>query len=135
MSGINALVKTNRLSRKMFLPRLAFTGLKAAGGTWGGLTPSGTIRDQRFGQKEPFEPKKSSGLVWPSPASRPLEGPGGQTPSGAISTPYKLRNQSVANFFGNEDTRTLFGVLSLRKTRCHLMGGNDSSGKLGRWPM
>ena len=50
-------------------------------------------------------------------------------------TPYILRNQSLAIFFGNEDTKTLFGVLSLRKTRCHLMGGNDSSGKLGRWPM
>ena len=37
-------------------------------------------------------------------------------------TPYRLRNQSLAIFFGNEDTRTLFGVLSLRKTRCHLMG-------------
>ena len=56
-------------------------------------------------------------------------------PNACIVTPYRLRNQSLANFFGNEDTKTLFGVLSLRKTRCHLMGGNDSSGKLGRWPM
>ena len=42
-------------------------------------------------------------------------------------TPYRIRNQSLANFFGNEDIKTLFGVLSLRKTRCHLMGGNDLS--------
>ena len=64
---------------------MAFTGLKAAGGAWGGQTPSGTIGDQRFGQNEPFEPEKNSGLRWPSPASRPLEGPGGgQTPSGTI---------------------------------------------------
>ena len=55
--------------------------------------------------------------------------------SNSTYTPYRLRNQSLAIFFGDEDTKTLFGGLSLRKTRCHLMGGNDSSGKLGRWPM
>ena len=38
------------------------------------------------------------------------------------STPYRLRNQSLANFFGNEDTKTLFGVLNSRKRRCHLIG-------------
>ena len=39
-----------------------------------------------------------------------------------LLTSYRLKNQSLAIFWGNEDTRTLFGVLSLRKTRCHLMG-------------
>ena len=77
-SGINALVKTNCLSRKKFP---ALDGLHRPQGCWrvlgGGQTPSGTIRDQRFGQNEPFEPEKISDLGWPSPASRPLEGPGG----------------------------------------------------------
>ena len=44
--GINAVVKRNRLSQqKKFRPRPAFDGLGAAGGFWGGRTPSGTIRD------------------------------------------------------------------------------------------
>ena len=59
-----------------------FEGLEAAGGSWGGQRPSGTTRDRRFGQKEPFEPKKISGL------DRPLEAAGGswggRTPSGTI---------------------------------------------------
>ena len=85
-SGINALVKTNHLSRKKF-PTLV--GLHRPQGRWrvlGGQTTSGTMGDQRFGQNEPFEPEKISGLGWPSPASRPLEGLGGarhhQGPSG-----------------------------------------------------
>ena len=85
-SGINALVKTNRLSRKK-LP--ALVGLHRPQGRWrvlGGQTPSGTIGDQRFGQNKLFEPEKTSGLGWPSPASRLMEGPGGarhhQGPSG-----------------------------------------------------
>ena len=76
-SGINALVKTNHLSRKKF-PTLV--GLHRPQGRWrvlGGQTTSGTMGDQRFGQNEPFEPEKISGLCWPSPASRLLEGPGG----------------------------------------------------------
>ena len=89
------MVKTNRLSRKK-LP--ALVGLHRPQGRWrvlGGQTPSGTIGDQRFGQNKPFEPEKISGLGWPSPASRPLEGPGGarhhQGPSG-INAEVK-RNQ------------------------------------------
>ena len=94
-SGINALVKTNCLSRKKFP---ALDGLHRPQGRWrvlGGQTPSGTIGDQCFGQNKLFEPEKTSGLGWPSPASRPLEGPGGarhhQGPSG-INAEVK-RNQ------------------------------------------
>ena len=42
---INAVVKRNCLSQKKFRPWPAFDGLEAAGGFWGGRTPSGTIRD------------------------------------------------------------------------------------------
>ena len=84
-SGINALVKTNCLSRKKFP---ALDGLHRPQGrrrVLGGQTPSGTIGDQCFGQNKLFEPEKTSGLGWPSPASRLIEGPGGgQTPSGTM---------------------------------------------------
>ena len=64
----------------------ASVGLYRPQGRWRVLGGPDTIRDQCFGQNEPFEPEKISGLGWPSPASRPLEGPGGarhhQGPSG-----------------------------------------------------
>ena len=41
--------------------------------TVGGQTLSGTTRDQCWGQKEPFEPKK----IWPRPAFDGLEAAGG----------------------------------------------------------
>ena len=40
-----------------------FEGLEAAGGSFGGQTPSGTTSEQCCGQKEPFEPKKISASV------------------------------------------------------------------------
>merc|ERR1711974_395042 len=53
--GIVILVKRNRLSKKK---KFGLCGLEAAGGSQGGPTLSGTTRDRRLGQKEPFEPKK-----------------------------------------------------------------------------
>merc|ERR1711974_523286 len=71
--GINILIKRNHLSKKKF----GLCGLEAAGGSQGGPTLSGTTRDQRLGQKEPFEPKKKNfGLCGLCGHWRPLEGPG-----------------------------------------------------------
>ena len=50
-SGINAEVKRNRLIHK----KLTSTPLE---GPRGGESSSGTIRDQRLGQKKPFTPKQ-----------------------------------------------------------------------------
>merc|ERR1711974_293710 len=55
--GINILIKRNHLSKKK---NFGLCGLEAAGGSQGGPTLSGTTRDRRLGQKEPFEPKKNS---------------------------------------------------------------------------
>ena len=46
-----------------------------------------------------------------------------------LLTSYRLRNQSLAIFWGNEDTRTLFGVLSLKKNEVSLDGGINKVGK------
>merc|ERR1712088_731734 len=71
--GIDAWVKRNRLSQKK---NFGLCGLEAAGGSRGGPTLSGTTRDRRLGQKEPFEQKKNFGLCGLCGHWRPLEGPG-----------------------------------------------------------
>ena len=37
---------------------------------------------------------------------------------------WMRKKSKLSIFFGNEDTKTLFGVLNSRKTRCHLIGCN-----------
>merc|ERR1711974_87282 len=77
--GIVILVKRNRLSKKK---KFGLCGLEAAGGSQGGPTLSGTTRDRRLGQKEPFEPKKKIRPLWPLWPLWPWEARHCQEPSG-----------------------------------------------------
>merc|ERR1712088_1177099 len=92
--GIDILVKRNRLSKKK---NFVLCGLEAAGGSRGGPTLSGTTRDRRLGQKEPFEPKKEFRPLRPL---WPLEAAGGS--QGGPTLSGTIRDHQGSTFWSKE---------------------------------